>query len=391
MRHWRAMDSKVQGLGIRVRPSGAKTFVYYRRLPDNNESPRKIVEFTVGKYGDVSLEQARMKATELNHLIGLGKDPSLTEPLPPTYGDIFKRYIEEYASLHTVTWKEIEKNHGRYFQQFDKRPVTKITREQIQSWVNNLARTNGKSTSTRNYNTMRAVFAWSIGQGIIPAENPCQGITTFKSKARERFIQPGEEFKKFADALNAEPYPLIRDFFWMCLYTGARVSNVMAMRWDEINLDLQQWRIPRTKSGDSQTVPLTLNALEILRNRKRADDLHPVWVFPSDRKGWKTGDKGHIVSPRKAFQRIVERAEIDNLRIHDLRRTAGSYMAIQNVSPTIIGKALGHRSTQSTAVYARLTQDPVRQALESAQEALKDPNKLLPKKASVRKLKRKTT
>ncbi len=128
-RHMRVMDTEVQGLGMRVRPSGVKTFVYYRRLPDNNESPRKIIEFTIGKYGDVSLEQARTKATELNHLIGLGKDPSITEPPPPTYGEIFRRYIEEYASLHTVTWKEIEKNHQRYFQQFDKRPITKITRD----------------------------------------------------------------------------------------------------------------------------------------------------------------------------------------------------------------------------------------------------------------------
>lgn len=76
------------------------------------------------------------------------------------------------------------------------------------------------------------------------------------------------------------------------------------------------------------------------------------------------------------------------MRIHDLRRTAGSYMAIQNVSPTIIGKALGHRSMQSTAVYARLTQDPVRQALENAQAALSDPEKLLPTKGQIKKLKK---
>lgn len=236
--------------------------------------------------------------------------------------------------------------------------------------------------------TLRAVFSWAIGQGIYTGDSPCIGISTFKPQARERFLQPGDEFKRFANALNAEPYPLIRDFFWMCLFTGARVSNVMAMKWDEINFDLQQWRIPRTKSGDSQTIPLTLHALEILRTRKDADDSHSVWVFPSDRRGWKTGDRGHIVSPRKAFQRIVERAEIEDLRIHDLRRTAGSYMAIQNVSPTIIGKALGHRSMQSTAIYARLTQDPVRQALENAQAALADPSKLVQKKAQIKKLKR---
>jgi integrase len=103
----------------------------------------------------------------------------------------------------------------------------------------------------------------------------------------------------------------------------------------------------------------------------------------SDRTGRTTGERGHLVSPRKAWLRVLERAGIENLRIHDLRRTAGSYMAIQGVSPAIIGRALGHRSPQATAVYARLTQDPVRQALENAQAALVAPEKLRGSKVSV--------
>jgi len=112
---------------------------------------------------------------------------------------------------------------------------------------------------------------------------------------------------------------------------------------------------------------------QILKARKLAPETHERWVFNSNRKGWKTGEKGHLASPRNAFKRIVEKAGLTDLRIHDLRRTAGSYMAIEGISPTIIGKALGHRSPQATAVYARLTQDPVRQALERAQQALTKP------------------
>jgi hypothetical protein len=97
-------------------------------------------------------------------------------------------------------------------------------------------------------------------------------------------------------------------------------------------------------------------------------------VFPSDRTGKKTGVLGHLISPHKAWKRIIERAEIQDLRIHDLRRTAGSYMAIEGISSTIIGKALGHKSPASTAIYTRLTQDPVRHALEKAHEALMRPS-----------------
>lgn len=148
------------------------------------------------------------------------------------------------------------------------------------------------------------------------------------------------------------------------------------MSWEQINFELETWTIPKTKNGDSQTVPLKPSALEILRRRFNDENKHPHWVFPSDRKGRKTGELSHMGNPKEAWKRIIGRAEIKDLRVHDLRRTAGSYMAIQGISPTIIGKALGHRSQAATAKYARLTQDPVRQALMLAQAALANPKEI---------------
>jgi integrase len=253
--------------------------------------------------------------------------------------------------------------------------------------MNDLAREHGIHVANRNYNTMRAVFSWGLRKDIYSGDNPCIGVDCFKTQARERFIQPGDEYIKFAKALNEEPNQTIQDFFWICLFTGNRMSKVLEMQWNQVDFDLLVWRIPVTKNGDSQTLPLTPNASAILRRRFYVDpDKHDQWVFPSDRKGRTTGTRTHLVSPRKAWLRILDRAKIQDLRIHDLRRTAGSYMAIQGVSPTIIGKALGHRSPQATAIYARLTQDPVRQALENAQAALGSPEKLLPKKGNVIKM-----
>jgi len=369
-KHLRFKDTRVQGLALRVTPAGAKAYIYYRRMPDNNESARKICEIMIGKFEDVKLDQARHKATEFNFIVGKGKDPSLKPEAPLTYGILFQKYIDEYARLHTATWQHAVYNHKRYFVQWHNKPLASIKREHVQHWLNVLAAETGKHTANRNFNTLRAVITWGIGKGLLTRENPCSGIRTFKTQARERFIQPGEEYFKFADALNEESNTTIRDLFWMCLFTGARLSNVLAMKWSQINMHLMQWTIPMTKNGNSQTIPLTRNAMHILTDRRSSPNAHDQWVFPTDRKGWKTGEMGHLVSVRKAFNRIVERAGITNLRIHDLRRTAGSYMAIQNVSPTIIGKALGHRSLQATAIYARLTQDPVRQAMESAQTSL---------------------
>jgi integrase len=90
------------------------------------------------------------------------------------------------------------------------------------------------------------------------------------------------------------------------------------------------------------------------------------YVFP----GGKKNQAGHLVSPKTAWERLCKRAGFDNLRMHDLRRTLGSYQAAGGASLTVIGKSLGHRSTASTAVYARLNLDPVRDSVNTAVAAM---------------------
>ena len=93
---------------------------------------------------------------------------------------------------------------------------------------------------------------------------------------------------------------------------------MLEMEWNQIDFDLMAWRIPITKNGDFQTIPLTPLAMEILRRRKNAHDAHERWVFPSDQAGRVSGVRGHLVSPRESHW-VLERAGIENLRIHDLR------------------------------------------------------------------------
>ena len=84
-------------------------------------------------------------------------------------------------------------------------------------------------------------------------------------------------------------------------------------------------------------------------------------MFPS-----KSSKSGHFQEPRKGWQRILKRSGLKDLRIHDLRRTCGSWLALNGASQYIIAKQLGHKSPQSTAIYARLSLDPVRESLEQA-------------------------
>ena len=110
---------------------------------------------------------------------------------------------------------------------------------------------------------------------MLPSENPATGIRKFKEKARDRFLQP-HEMPVFFEALDNEPNIIARDYILLSLLTGARKANVMAMRWEEIDFDRTQWRIPETKNGEPLIVPLSQQAVSILTTRKKT--IKGQWV-----------------------------------------------------------------------------------------------------------------
>ncbi len=180
---------------------------------------------------------------------------------------------------------------------------------------------------------------------------------------RERFLN-ADELRRFLDALESET-ALFHDFFMLLLLTGARRGNVQAMRFDELNLELRTWRISTTKNHEPLTVHLPEQAVEILKQRQRERDGNP-WVFP----GGKKNQQSHLKEPKSAWDRVCKRAKLSDVRIHDLRRTMGSWQAASGTSLHIIGKSLGHKTAAATRIYARLDLEPVRQAVDIAVAAM---------------------
>lgn len=185
---------------------------------------------------------------------------------------------------------------------------------------------------------------------------------------RDRFLQP-DELPRFFAALAEEPSIAMRDFILLALLTGARRANVCAMHWREIDLAAGNRRLPVTKNGTPQTVTLCPEAVEILKARQEATA--GGFVFPG------IGATGHMVEPKKAVIRIMERAGIpygrndpNGVTLHDLRRTLGSWQARTGASLAIIGKSLNHKSQQATVIYARLDLDPVRGSVNTATAAM---------------------
>jgi integrase len=170
-------------------------------------------------------------------------------------------------------------------------------------------------------------------------------------------LQP-DELVRLDKALQSETNQDFRDFVEMALATGARRSNVLAMKWSEINEEHGIWTIPKmkTKTGDTYVLPLHPRAVTVLK--RRGHHRSGAWVFPSP-----LSKTGYIVELKKPWKRLLSRASIADFTIHDLRRTNASYQSIAGQSLQAIAKTLGHSSTVSTEVYAKLNTDAARAAL----------------------------
>ncbi|EKE09071.1 MAG: hypothetical protein ACD_16C00214G0001 [uncultured bacterium] len=351
-------DSKVRGLELMVTGQGSKSFKVYRKL--NN----KPIRVTLGKYPEMSIEQARNEAQKVISEMIKGKNPNEEKKklrAETSFGEIFSLYMERYSKHHKKTWKYDERDVPRFLGHWFQRKLSAITKQEVQSLHEKIRQENGLYQANRLLARIHIIYNKAIEWGW-EGINPAQGVKKFKEKSRDRFLHP-DELPRFFESLDQEQNDTIRDYVYVSLFTGARKSNVLAMQWEEIHLERKEWLVPETKNGEPLRVHLIESVLDILKRRLERYGKQ-IWVFEGP------GKTGHLMEPKAGWKRILERANIKDLRLHDLRRTLGSWQAATGANSFMIGRSLGHKSSQSTAVYARLNLDPVRDSVEKATEAM---------------------
>ena len=350
-------DKTVRGLGLAVTPGGRKSFILYRKIQGR---PERI---SIGPFPDLSIDQARGMASELNSRIARGENPAEEKRAVgqrATLGEIFEQYLERHLNIHTRRWQDAEGIFKLYLSHWRTRAAADIRPADVAALHAKLGRERGQYTANRAVELLRAAFNRAAKWGYT-GPNPARGVTPFREQSRERFLR-AHELPAFFEALAQDENATARDFLLICLLTGARSGNVKAMRWDQVSLERATWAIPTTKSGDPHVAVLAPAAVALLEERWKTAT--GPWVFPGD------GRTGHIRNPKGCWKRVLKRANLQDLRLHDLRRTLGSWQAATGASLPIIGKTLGHKSLSATAVYARLDLEPVRAAVDKATVAL---------------------
>lgn len=364
-------DTVNRYLRLIVTAGGRQTWRYVRKVAGRTRF------YTCGTYPEMTPDMARRECLRLSAEYDAGKDPAQAKKQLRsllTWSDLFGWYMDTHAKPHKRSWRGDENQERLYCATWRKRPYTAIDADLVTHWHKGIGKDHGKFAADRTLAMVKTVFAKAIETGVIQGQNPAAHVHKFYATAKEygrvRFLST-DELGRLLRALNDYHDPNMADFFTVALFTGARRGNIMSMKWgdmDRTDPNNPRWVIPapQSKNKSSMAVPLLPPVLVVL-NRRFEDRKSDEYVFPSRRSDAKTP---HLCSPKKAWATIRETAGLKDVRIHDLRRTMGSWQSLLGASMQVIGRSLGHKSIQSTEIYARLNDDPVRASMGQAITAM---------------------
>lgn len=373
-------DTEVRGFGLRVMPSGRKSYVVeYRLGAGGRQAPKR--RFTIGQHGSPwTPDSARKRAIEILADVIKGKDPvaerqEIRRTRDETVGYYVEAFIERYAKKEQKSWRETERTLQREFvPRLGRKKPKDVTRREIADCIDGVA-DRAPVMAHRTFAYVRRFFAWCVEQGFLET-SPCVGMKPPSAgKARERVLND-EELTAIWRGVETLPF-LWTAVFKLLILTGQRKNEVIGMEWSEVDLDAGLWKIPgrRTKNGRAHEVPLTPLMVEIIRSLPRIEG--SPFVFTT------TGKKPMAGQSRikQALDATIERAEspkvgiednsasIPHWTVHDIRRTAATGMARLGVPPHVADALLNHKGgvvSGVAAVYIRYGYlDERRAALET--------------------------
>lgn len=319
------------GLMLIVTYGGTKTYYHYMLF---NKKP---VRTKIGRSPQVKLVEARAAAHTMleNATHGTHSGEKRREALHditlkqfyetvyrPEYSLVYKK-PRSVANDDSIFTHRLADFHNRY--------LLGIKTSELEKLHNQTKQTHSLYTANRVLSLIKHMYVIAVKHGYMNGhENPAAGIRKFPEKSRDRFLQ-SDELKRFFDALAAEENAVFKIYVLISLFSGQRRGNILALRWSQIDLNNGFMYLPDTKNSEPMQVPITNQLRELFIKIK----LHAKsdWVLPSEKSA-----SGHLEDPKRPWHDLLGRAGIENLRLHDLRRTMGSYQAITGASTNIIGK-----------------------------------------------------
>jgi integrase len=404
----RIWDIDVKGFVLRVYPTGRKVYAIKCRVG------RVQSIHTIGEHGSPwTPDEARKAALEALGRAKRGEDPNAERKAAKaalSVSDLIDRYLTEGPATKPAkrpsSWVSDGSNLNRHIRPLIGTKVAdRVTKGEAARAIRDImdgktladvrtgprgrARvTGGEGAARRTRSVAAATFAWGMENGLCKT-NPFAGTALATAPARERFLTKDEAIALLSAISGLESGGNLADAFAdalrLLLLTGARKTEIMGLRWSEVDFDRKVLTLPpqRTKAGGktgTRRIQLSPPALDILERRRvaagaaadRAGQKQPTateFVFPATR------GQGHAMGVRKVFERVCKEANLENLRIHDLRHSFASFAIADGASLFLVGKLLGHASSRTTERYAHLSGDPLQEAVSSIGRSITTANR----------------
>ena len=342
-------DRDLPGFGVRVHASGRKVFVVQTRGPAGSK------RLSIGHHGDLTVAEARNRARVFIRRIKRGEEPDPEPPAPqPTVGALAQRYLclhaEPNCKSRTVElYRGVIDNH--IVPALGDRAIGSVRRREIVALHQALHDRPGAANCTLQ--VLSQMFRKAEQWGLVPEDsNPCRSIRKYRLRARNRYLSK-EEYRRLGRVLadgradgsiSAPAVAALR----LLMLTGCRRDEILTLRWDDVDLSARELRLRDSKSGPCM-VALTSAVARVLDGIPRVPG-NP-WVIVGEAPGRR------LMTLKSTWRRVMRRAGLPDLRLHDLRHSYASRALAQGESLTIIGKLLNHAQIQSTARYAHLMAD----------------------------------
>ena len=307
---WIAWDDRLTGFGVRVHPTGAKSFIVnYRAGDGGRKAPNKRV--VIGRYGKITADQARRLAQETLGRVASGDDPAgerAEARAMATLQDAIDDYIAANPRRAETTNKMYRRYERLYVSDWLARPLDALTRRDIEARFNRITGDHGEESANQCMSFLRSVYRRPCvdHDGLRnPVEQWLAGGGRFNPRKRRKISAPAEVLPRWRAGIEAQvESPVVRDIFWFGLYTGMRVGEIETLRWDRVDLGVGLFRVEETKTGEPLELPVTRQLSAILGRRLADREATPaplrIWVFPSARS-----KSGHVEAIEGYYARIT--------------------------------------------------------------------------------------
>lgn len=346
-------DSELKGFCCKITPTGKKSYLLFYRTKDGRQ--RKPM---IGAHGAITCEQARDTAQQWLAAVAQGEDPSGERKamrLNPTMKELACRYMTDYAIRKKAS---SSKEDQRLWDQhilpsLGALKVSSLTRGDVSKLHHSLQHLS--TTANRALSLLSKALNLAELWGYRPDHtNPCRHVEKYKENKNERFLNK-EEINRLMNVLDNEEkegkeMPSVITAIRLLILSGCRLNEILSLRWEEVDLNNQCFNLSDSKTG-KKTVYLSPAVIQILSTIIREEG--NSYVICGKKK------ESHLINLQKPWRRIRNKANLDGVRIHDLRHSFASAAVESGVSLPILGALLGHRQTSTTQRYAHLVGKPL--------------------------------